>query len=354
MKIVARNIPFRWKHAPQDRALKPHDDLVEVGMTRNASAKISSISLLLFVMTMSGSSVFAQAVSQISGIVRDQTGAVLPGVEVTATRTDTGIARTTITNETGNYVLPNLATGPYRLEAALPGFRTYVQTGIELQVGSAPVIPVVLNVGDVAETVQVEANASQVETQKLGVGSVMETQRILELPLNGRTPTDLIALTGAAVQTGSSPSYGQNTGVSISIAGGQGYGVYYGLDGAAHINYYDNTNLTLPFPNALQEFKVETSTQNAQAGTKSGGQVNSVTKSGTNAFHGDAFEFLRNASMNARNFFAAGTDGLKRNQFGGTIGGPIKTGYSSSRATRERPSVRLRSVIPSLFRRLRC
>jgi Carboxypeptidase regulatory-like domain/TonB dependent receptor-like, beta-barrel len=295
------------------------------GGRRMTSSRLRAVatSLFLLLITLSCQPLFGQAVSQISGTVKDQTGALLPGVEVTATQTTTGIARMTITNETGSYALPNLPTGSYKVEAALPGFRTYVQTGIELQVGTAPVIPIVLNIGEVAETVEVQANASQVETQKLGVGAVMETQRILELPLNGRTTTDLIVLTGAAVQTGASPSYGQNTGVSISIAGGLGYGVYYGLDGAPHINYYDNTNLTLPFPNALQEFKVETSTQNAQAGTKSGGQVNSVTKSGSNAFHGDVFEFMRNAAMNARNFFATGSDGLKRNQFGGTLGGPI-------------------------------
>src|ERR1700693_3853488 len=129
----------------------------------------------------------------------------------------------------------------------------------------------------------------------------METKRILELPLNGRTPTDLIALTGAAVQTGVSPTFSMNTGVTISVAGGLDFGVYYGLDGAPHSNMYDSTNMPLPFPDALQEFKVETSAQNAQSGTHSGAQVNAVTKSGTNAIHGDLFEFFRNGDMNARN-----------------------------------------------------
>ena len=267
--------------------------------------------------------IFGQAVSQITGTTRDSSGAVVQGVEITATQLDTGLKRTAVTDENGAFVLPNLPIGPYRLEAARPGFRTYVQTGISLQVDSNPVIPIVLGLGDVTQTVQVEANATQVETQKLGVGNVMENQRILELPLNGRTPTDLIFLTGAAVQTGASPIWSMNTGVTISVGGGQGYGVYYGLDGAPNINLYDATNLPLPFPDALQEFKVETSTQNAQTGTHSGAQVNSVTKSGSNSFHGDAFEFLRNGAMNARNFFAAARDTLKRNQFGGTLGGPI-------------------------------
>jgi hypothetical protein len=278
---------------------------------------------LAAVVALTASVAFSQAVSQISGVAHDMSGAVVAGAEITATALDTGVKRSTSTDESGNYTLPNLPPGPYRLEAAHTGFRTYVQTGIALQVDSNPVIPVVLGVGDVTQIVEVEANATLVETQKLGVGTVMENQRILELPLNGRTPTDLIALTGAAVQTGGSPIWSMNTGVTISVAGGQNYGVYYGLDGAPNINLYDSTNMPLPFPDALQEFKVETSTQNAQTGTHSGAQINAVTRSGSNSFHGDAFEFLRNGDLNARNFFAASRDTLKRNQFGGTVGGPI-------------------------------
>ena len=134
--------------------------------------------------------------------MKDQTGAVLPGVEVTATQTDTGATRNTVTNETGSYALPNLPLGPYRVEAALPGFRTYVQTGIVLQVNSNPVINPVLEVGQVSEQVEVQANAALVETRSAGVGQVIENQRILELPLNGRQVTDLITLAGAATQAG--------------------------------------------------------------------------------------------------------------------------------------------------------
>jgi len=268
--------------------------------------------------------VFGQAVSQISGTTKDASGAVMPGVEVTATQTDTGIKRTATTDASGNYVLPNLPIGPYRLEAMKMGFRTYVQTGIELQVDSSPTIPVVMGVGDVAQAVQVEANAAQVETEKLGVGTVMESERVLDLPLNGRNATDLISLTPGAIQTGASTPYGMNTGVNIAVAGGQAYATNYALDGATHIDWYDATNMPFPFPDALQEFKVETSSQNATAGTHSGAQVNAVTKAGTNSFHGDAFEFFRNSDLNARNFFATAPDGLKRNQFGGVLGGPIR------------------------------
>jgi hypothetical protein len=267
---------------------------------------------------------FGQAVSQINGTTKDQSGALVPGVDITVTDTGTGIARKATTNDTGEFVIPNLPVGTYKLEAAKAGFQTYVQPGIELHADSAPTIPITLGVGNTTTTVEVAATANLVETEKLGVGEVMESQRVLDLPLNGRIATDLISLTPGAIQTGTSPSYGMNTGVTISIAGGQVYGVFYALDGAPHMNMYDSTNMPFPFPDALQEFKVDTSTQNAAAGVHSGGQVNAVTKSGTNGFHGDAFEFFRNGDLNARNFFSSTQDTLKRNQFGGTIGGPIK------------------------------
>jgi Carboxypeptidase regulatory-like domain len=284
------------------------------------------ISLLLAVIVtgIACSSAWAQATAQISGTVRDQSGAVLPGVEVTATQTDTGISRAAVTNETGSYILPNLAVGPYRLEAALPGFRTFIQTGIVLQVNSNPAINPVLEVGQVTEQVEVQANAALVETRSTAVGQVIENQRILELPLNGRQVTDLITLSGAAVQTGVSPDTSWQGGVYISIAGGQAFGVAYSLDGAMHTNVYDGSQMPMPFPDALQEFKVAASGIAANGGTRgSGGQVNAVTKSGTNEIHGDAFEFVRNYSFNARNYFAQKRDSLKRNQYGGTLGGPI-------------------------------
>jgi hypothetical protein len=133
---------------------------------------------LLFAVTCSD--IWAQATAQISGTVKDQSGAVLPGVEITVTQTETGTSRTALTNETGSYILSNLPIGPYRLEAALPGFRTYVQTGIVLQVNSSPVVNAVLEVGQVTEQVEVQANAALVETRNSAVGQVVENQRILE------------------------------------------------------------------------------------------------------------------------------------------------------------------------------
>src|SRR3989449_3451425 len=165
---------------------------------RIPSAWIPAIALMVHVLA---GGAFAQATSQISGTVKDQSGAVLPGVEITATQTDTGIARNTVSNETGSYVLPNLAVGPYRLEVTLRGFHTFVQSGIVLQVNGSPVINPVLEVGQVTEQVEVQANASLVETRNSSVGQVIENQRILELPLNGREVTDLITLAGAARPT---------------------------------------------------------------------------------------------------------------------------------------------------------
>src|SRR5438132_14261547 len=145
---------------------------------------IITLSIGLLGFAVSCGIVLAQGTAQISGTVKDQSGAVLPGVEITATQTETGIARTTVSNETGSYVLPSLPLGPYRLEAALPGFPTFIQTGIVLQVNSSPVVNPTLEVGQVTEQVEVQANAAQVETRSAGVGQVIETQRILDLPLN--------------------------------------------------------------------------------------------------------------------------------------------------------------------------
>src|SRR5438876_2975324 len=144
---------------------------------------LSALFTGVLILTILCGDVWSQATAQISGVVRDQSGAVLPGVGVTATQTETGINRTTVTNETGSYVLPNLPLGPYRLEAALPGFRNFVQSGIILQVNSNPTINVVLQVGQVSEQVEVQANASLVETRSVTIGQVMETARIMDLPL---------------------------------------------------------------------------------------------------------------------------------------------------------------------------
>jgi hypothetical protein len=265
----------------------------------------------------------SQATSQIQGTVQDASGAPVPGAQVKATQTDTGVSRIVSTENDGGYVLPSLPIGPYRLEVSKPGFSTYVQTGIILQVATNPTVDIALKIGAVNEQVQVEANAALVETQATGVGNVMETQRILELPLNGRLATDLITSTGAVIPQGVAGNGGYPGTPQFVIAGGQAFGVAFWLDGSVYNNPWDLANMPLPFPDALAEFKVETSSLTAQNGVHAGGTVTGITRSGSNAFHGDLFEFFRNGDLNARNALQPRRDTLKRNQFGGTIGGPV-------------------------------
>ena len=284
----------------------------------------------LVVTAMTCGRVWAQGTAQISGAVQDSTGAVLPGAEITVTQTDTGVSRMTISNETGYYTLPNLPVGPYKLEASLPGFRTFVQQGIVLQVGGNPTLNVVLQVGQVSEQVEVQANAALVETRNVSVGQVMESARIVELPLNGRNVQELMLLGGGAVQT--APTGGMSfpsNRIAISSAGSLGTATEFQLDGIRHVDPYDGVAYPLPFPDALAEFKTELGGSGGSQGRSS--QVSAVTKSGTNDLHGDLFEFVRNDLFNATQYFAAVDpithnkvhSTLKRNQFGGTIGGPI-------------------------------
>lgn len=289
--------------------------------------------LVAFVLLCGG--LWAQSTAQISGTVKDQSGANVPGADVTATQADTGLKRTVKTDASGSYTLPTLPVGAYRLEAAATGFRTYVQTGIVLQVADNSVINPVLQVGQVSDAVQVEANAEQVETRNTGVSQVMDSTRVVELPLNGRQVTDLVVLSGAATVSATTSFVRNYPTVNISVAGGLHNALTYLLDGASHNDPINGLNLALPFPDALQEFKLETSSLSAQYGQHSAGAVNAVTKSGSNDFHGDLFEFLRNGDLNARNFFAVVPDELKRNQFGGTVGGRIiKNKLFSSAAIR--------------------
>jgi hypothetical protein len=275
--------------------------------------------------------VWAQT-AEINGTVRDATGAAIPGASVKATQTATGVVRTTASGADGGYVLPNLPVGPYLLEVAKEGFSKYVQTGIVLQVDTTPTIDVSMRVGGVNEQVTVEADAAQVETRTTSIGQVVDSQRVLEMPLNGREVHELIFLAGMANYPGTASlnTVRNYPTVVVSVAGGAPDSVSYSLDGVIHQDPYNNLSLPLPFPDALQEFKVETSAIPAQYGYHSTATVNAVTKSGTNEFHGDLFEFLRNRDLNANDFFNNSArpykprDTLKRNQFGGTIGGPIR------------------------------
>src|SRR2546425_6979884 len=310
-----------------------------------------SVVLVFLLSSFACGIVWAQSTAQISGTVKDRSGAVLPGVQVTATQTATGLERSIVTNETGSYILTNLPVGPYKLDASLPGFRAFVQTGIVVQVGSNPVINVGLEVGQVAETVKVEADAALVETRSTGVGQVIDNVRVMELPLAARNVQQLIILSGAAVGGGAQNSPRNYPTDIISVGGGLTNGLTYLLDGGTHQDPYNNLNLPLPFPDALQEFKVETSSVPAQYGQHSAGAVNAVTKSGTNEFHGDVFEFVRNQVFNARNAFSPTRNGLKRNQFGGVLGGPIVKNklffFAGDQATRVRQSATNLEFVPT-------
>jgi hypothetical protein len=269
-------------------------------------------------------------VAQISGRVLDSSGLAVPEANITITNVGTSIARTAVSNQDGSYVLPNLPVGSYRLQVTKEGFTAYVQSGISLQVNTNPEIDVTLKVGSVTEQVMVEANAAMVETRSNGVGQVIDQDRVTDLPLNGRQVTQLVTLSGGAVNfvpTSAGQSLVSNknypTVSAFSVGGGQGGQTLFMLDGTSHMDPISNIGLPMPFPDALQEFRVETSSLPANYGSQPGGVVNVVTNSGSNTFHGDAFEFLRNYAANARNYFAATRDSLKRNQFGGDMGGPV-------------------------------
>ena len=281
----------------------------------------------------------AQTTAQVSGTVLDASGAAVAGAQVQITDTDTNALRTAQSGDDGSYSFPNLPIGPYKLEVSKSGFTTYVQSGIVLQVGTNPTVNVTLQVGAVTQTVEVQANAAMVETQSnAGLGQVIQPEQVVDLPLNGRQATQLIALSGAAVNTNGAGGLVNNleypNAPSFSIAGSQGNSTNYYLDGSLNMDYRTNVGEPMPFPDALQEFKVESSASPANVGIRPGGTVNAAVKSGTNAFHGDAFDYLRNTVMDAdllRFVQSNGAppanapvgDNLKRNQFGGTVGGPI-------------------------------
>ena len=298
-----------------------------------------SFVLFAFAVTLMIAPARAQQVTgaQISGTVSDQSGQAIAGAQVQATDLDTGIAHNTVTDGIGHYALPNLPVGHYQLQVSSPGFKTYLQKGLELQVATNPTISVTLEVGAVSESVQVTANAAQVETKENSISQVVDTQRMVDLPLNGRNLTQLLTITGYSTSnmnlrggdlTGSKNIGGSDGSGTFSVAGGSANGTSYLLDGGDNNDAFSNVNMPIPFPDAVQEFSVQANGLPAQYGLHPGGVVNIITKSGTNSYHGDFFDFLRNGDLNARPHGVVGSqptrDSLKRNQFGGTVGGPIR------------------------------
>jgi hypothetical protein len=258
------------------------------------------------------------------GVVRDVSGAIVPDAQVIATNVDTTLARTVATDDTGSYLITNLPVGSYRVAVEKAGFHKFVQSGITLNVNDHARVDVTLEVGQVSENVSVTAQAIGVDTQSTSMGGVVDNTRVRELPLNGRNVMELARTVPGVARTSAPTAVPQaRGGPAIIVAGARDTENEMRFDGTQNKNPLQNTLLNLPSPDALQEFKVLTSSFSAEYGRFGGGLFIAVTRSGTNQLHGSAWEYLRNTLLNARNFFALDRADLKQNQFGGTVGGPI-------------------------------
>jgi hypothetical protein len=291
-----------------------------------------SCRLLPFLLFLSSILWAADPTGTITGTVLDPSGAAVVGAKVIATNLNTGLSRESTTANDGGYTFPLLPVGFYSITVQASGFRTFEQRGIEVRTDESSAVPVRLEIGSARQSITVEANAGIVETQSGTLREVVGQQRIVELPLNGRNAAALVLLSpgtedltagnanggGDAVQSTSYPG-----AQAISANGARSDMVNYNMDGGSNQDPYTNVNNPFPNPDAVEEFSIQTNSYSAEYGRGSGAIVNIVTKSGTNDFHGSAFDFLRNGDLNARNFFAASADQLKRNQFGGSVGGPI-------------------------------
>lgn len=264
----------------------------------------------------------------LGGTIEDQAGAVVPAAKVAVQNEGTGLTKTVTSQPNGEFLFPALPVGHYKLTVTKAGFTTYIQTGIVITVNQAATQTVQLKVGAITQQVTVTANAAVLTTRTGTVGQLVSQRQIVDLPLNGRQAQSLLFLAAGAVnETGKYCLVNCQGGVypgeeDGSVNGSGPRSVNYQMDGAGHNDTYLNTNLPFPNPDAVQEFNVQSENISAQYGL-GGAVVNIVTKSGTNQFHGDVFEFLRNGALNARNYFAPKQDTLKRNQFGGSAGGPI-------------------------------
>ena len=294
---------------------------------RTALRTIMVALALLATLTKTSRAQFTTA--SLSGVVLDPAGAAVPGAKARATNVGTGLMREVVTDSTGSFLLSTLPIGSYRLTVERAGFSTYVQDGISLTVNQSASQTVTLRVGELTDRVEVFANTELVTTTSATVGQLVSSKQVVDLPLQGRTAQSLVFLSAGTVDT--TDRYcglGCHGGVypgeqQASVNGAGPGGVNYQLDGTSHNDTYLNTNLPFPNPDSVQEFSLDSSNLTAEYGNAVGGVVNIITKSGTNQLHGTAFEFLRNGAVNSRNFFAAEHDQLKRNQFGGSVGGPI-------------------------------
>jgi hypothetical protein len=285
---------------------------------------------LLCCLILTGRGYAQGGAATLRGTVTDPSGGALPSAKVEATQTGTGLTRTVSTDESGNFIIPQLAPADYTLTVNAPGFSVFSQKGIVLQADQSVADNVTLQLGSTTQTINVQAGAVLVDTTTATLNQVVNETQVVELPLNGRNAA---ALTMLVAGTSPTPSSGGGalqgitkefpSQVTVSTSGSQEDQVNYSLDGATYSDMLYSVNMPFPFPDALEEFSVQTSNYAAQYGNNSGGVVNIITKSGTNTLHGDVFEFDRNAVFEARNYFAANRDQLKQNQFGGILGGPV-------------------------------
>src|SRR5262245_35832476 len=272
---------------------------------------------------------FAEAqagTADISGIVRDSTDAVLPGVTLEITNQATGQSRQVITDTDGNYAALLLQVGQYTIRAELAGFTTLIRQGVILQVGEKVRVDLRMEVGQINEEVTVEESAPLLNTSSAEVAEVIANQRLVDLPLNGRMFVNLTALSDNIVleAKGTRGAALGQTGATFAVAGQRGGHNVYWLDGVAITDEYFNNLVISPSVEAIQEFKIQKSMYAAEFGGKAGANINAITKSGTNKVHGTAYEFLRNDIFDARNFFdREKKPALRQNQFGATVGGPL-------------------------------
>ena len=272
--------------------------------------------------------VWGAVTGRISGTVKDPTGAVVPNAQVTVIETQTGIKYAATTDVQGTYAFPSLPVGHYDLEVKTSGFRDFKQTGLILDVNTALTVDIPLELGPASQEVTVNAAAVQVETTNTQMGEVISDSKMTTVPLNGRSYTDLLALQPGVAPV-SSGQYGAisvsgnlNPG-SMSVNGQRESSNGFMVNGGnVQEGAYMGTAI-IPNLDSIAEFRIITNNFDAEYGNFSGGQVNAITKSGANQFHGDVFEFLRNTDLDARNFFSPDKGKFIQNQFGATTGGRI-------------------------------
>ena len=286
------------------------------------------LGLMLFFVCLSQSTLLAQGFGTIVGTITDPAGAAIPSAKVHVSDDSTGTVRETVTNEQGYFVVPSLRPSTYTVTIEASGFAASIRKNVVLQADESRPVNQALSLQQTNQAVEVMADAAVVNTVTGTASEVVDQKRVEDLPLNGRNAASLLLVVpGAIPAPGSDADQGNTktfpTTVTVSTNGARQNQVSFRLDGANNNDLYTNVNQPFPFPDALQEFSVQTANYSAKYGGNAGGVVNVVTRSGSNDFHGSLFEFNRNAVFNARNFFAAKRDQLKRNQYGGTIGGPV-------------------------------